>query len=162
MNPNYAASNVVAYRRITGMSRAGLLRRLETKHSIKLHQSSLKRIEDGTQTLKLDEAAALADIFGVTLDEFTLHPADEDRTALGGAVTQANETIGDLWEALRYTTQELQEQIQSAIDTYGNKPTTMNETERAKKTLSELDASMDALLEAFHVLGKETGWDILA
>lgn len=76
---NYAAANIKELRKETGMSRRELVDKL-AERGVSLHQTSLRRVEEGEQAVKIEEAIAMADIFGMTLEQFVTSPVDR-RTA---------------------------------------------------------------------------------
>ena len=107
-----AARNVVRLRNDHGWSRKEILRRLK-QEGIDLPATSLRRIEEQEQRLRLEEAAALARIFGVSLDDLSasLDPDDQaDRAArqaeldgrkIGYRLTELREELEDLRSELR-------------------------------------------------------------
>lgn len=107
-----AAHNVARLRGERGWSRRELILRLE-QDGIDLPPISLRRIEAQQQRLRLDEAATLARIFGVSLDDLSasLDPDDQaDRAArqaeldgrkIGYRLTDLRDDLEDLRSELR-------------------------------------------------------------
>lgn len=107
-----AARNVVRLRNDHGWSRKEVLRRLK-QEGIDLPATSLRRIEEQEQRLRLEEAAALARIFGVSLDDLSasLDPDDQaDRAArqaeldgrkIGYRLTELRDDLDGLRSELR-------------------------------------------------------------
>jgi transcriptional regulator with XRE-family HTH domain len=58
------------------MSQANLLLELQLSHGIKWHQSTVTKVEAGIRPVRLQEAAAIASILGMNLDDFILIGAD--------------------------------------------------------------------------------------
>ena len=72
---NYTVANLRALRDSSGMSRRALIERLK-QLGIEMHANSLRRIEDGDQPMRVQEAQAFAEIFNVTLEDFVAKPID--------------------------------------------------------------------------------------
>ncbi|AZA11095.1 helix-turn-helix domain-containing protein [Corynebacterium gerontici] len=70
---NWANVNVKTLRGLSGMSRRQLVEELGYR-GVSLPQTSLSRIENGEQAVKIEEAIAFADIFEVPLEGFLLEP----------------------------------------------------------------------------------------
>ncbi|WOT02886.1 helix-turn-helix domain-containing protein [Corynebacterium pyruviciproducens] len=65
---NAFAKNIVEFRESNGWTRADVLRALE-RYGFSMYPTTLKRIEEGTQIAKIDEAVALAAVFGVSVSD---------------------------------------------------------------------------------------------
>lgn len=63
------------------MSRREVVEQL-AEYGISLQQTSLRRIEEGTQAVKIEEAQALAGIFNISFDHFVRFPIDPEKAAL--------------------------------------------------------------------------------
>lgn len=70
---NYASTNVRELRAAFRMSRRALVEALGDR-GVNLHQTSLRRIEEGEQSVKIEEAIAFADVFCMDLEEFITKP----------------------------------------------------------------------------------------
>lgn len=75
MSEVYAAENLRKLREERGLSRQGLINAMED-FGLSLHSTTLRRIEDGSQPMKVNEAAAFAEFFEVSLDQFVSLPID--------------------------------------------------------------------------------------
>lgn len=64
------AQNVRAYRDFEGLTQTELARRMKMR-GFPFHQQTIQRIEDHLRPVKLDEAYALAEVFGVTIDRLS-------------------------------------------------------------------------------------------
>lgn len=89
---DYTGSNIRACRKYADMSRAQLLKELE-KYGISLHQSSLKRMEDGDQPVKVHEALALSEIFDVELYDFVSEPLNGSEGKLNALTSRYRSAI---------------------------------------------------------------------
>lgn len=72
---NFSAENLRQLRSNAGFSRNHLIEQLG-RRGVEMHVNSLRRIEEGEQPMKIQEAIAFADIFGMGLDEFVTRPAN--------------------------------------------------------------------------------------
>lgn len=100
---NFAAQNIAELRNQSKMSRRALVQLMEQR-GVRLQETSLKRIEDGNQSVKIEEAIAIAEIFGQDLESFLTQPIDYQMSGLMAEAT----TLERLFEALA-------EDIESAI-----------------------------------------------
>lgn len=97
---NIFAFNLRRLRELRGDSRSRVIQYLE-KRGIKMHMTTLKRIEDGEQQPKLSEAVAFAEIFGVTVDDLVQVPfvVDEEWILIEAAkVEEARKRVIHNWE----------------------------------------------------------------
>ena len=89
-------ANVTLYRERADMPKVALVRTM-AERGFAWHSVTLSRIEGGVQSLKLEEAAALADIFGVPVHLFLLPPAETQATdalyAVRRSVLSAHEAL---------------------------------------------------------------------
>ena len=93
---NYASTNLKELRASAEMSRNDLLRELEDR-GVTMHTTTLRRLEEGSQQMKVDELVALCDIFELSLDDFATRPVDELTARLTEAlrdVRNARRTVG--------------------------------------------------------------------
>lgn len=72
---NYAAINIRKLRTNKGMSRQEMTEKLSDL-GIQMHVNSLRRIEEGSQPIKLFEAIAFAEIFQMGLEQLVSSPLD--------------------------------------------------------------------------------------
>lgn len=72
---DYSAANLRKLRSNKEMSRQELASHL-AEFGIHLHVNSLKRIEDGDQPMKLQEAVAFSKVFQIELEDFVFSPVD--------------------------------------------------------------------------------------
>lgn len=72
---NYSAINVRELRKQAGLSRQAVVDRLAA-YEVPLHTTSLRRIEEGEQAVKIEEAQAFAAIFQVDLADFITKPVN--------------------------------------------------------------------------------------
>lgn len=141
---NYTAVNIRACRRYAEMSRADLLKELES-YGIYLHQSSLKRIEDGEQPVKVHEAVAFARIFDVGLEDFITTPLDEDEGKLATLLRKYRSEVSELM-AVNWSAMESRRRLSEAVENY-TAPT--SPAKREAEALLDFD---DALSKAMHNL----------
>lgn len=71
----YGAENLRALRTAAGMSRRELVEELSLEGPV-LHQTTLRRLEEGEQTMKASEAVAIARFFETSVDDFLCKPID--------------------------------------------------------------------------------------
>ena len=71
---SYAAINLKALRTAANMSRQALIDGIKEKNGLTLHSTSLRRIEEGEQPMKVNEAMHFASFFEVPLDVFIKAP----------------------------------------------------------------------------------------
>lgn len=111
--PDYTGANIRACRRYRDMSRAQLLSELKD-YGISLHQSSLKRMEDGEQPVKVHEALALSQIFDLELYDLVAKPLDGDEGMLAAAVSKYKSVVSRLtfanWQAI-----EARDELEKAV-----------------------------------------------
>lgn len=72
----YAAANLKKLRESKKLSRQNLIDELK-KDGLSIHATSLRRIEEGEQPMKVNEASHFASYFGISLDQFIEIPIDE-------------------------------------------------------------------------------------
>lgn len=77
---SYAAINLKALRTAANMSRQALIDGIKEKNGLTLHSTSLRRIEEGEQPMKVNEAMHFANFFEVPLDAFIESPIDNSYT----------------------------------------------------------------------------------
>lgn len=90
------AANVRAYRERAGMSQAELAVRVSAEgkaDGVSWHQSTVARIESGSQPTRLDEAAILARVLRVPVDRLTWATGEAAEVMLG------EQSLGQLREA---------------------------------------------------------------
>lgn len=73
---DFSGQNLLELRTRAKLSRRELLERLE-EHGVKMHQTTLRRLEDGEQGMKVSEAVAFAAVFGVDVGKFVTEPVNE-------------------------------------------------------------------------------------
>lgn len=73
---DYSSENLRELRKNAGFSRRELLEKMEGM-GVKMHPTTLRRIEDGDQNMKVHEAQAVAEIFGMSLDDLVSDPINE-------------------------------------------------------------------------------------
>lgn len=78
---DYSSQNLLELRSNAKLSRRAFLDRLD-EHGVKMHPTTLRRIEDGEQNLKVSEALAVAAVFDITLDKLVTAPIDEREAVL--------------------------------------------------------------------------------
>ena len=78
---NFAAQNIAELRNQSKMSRRALVQLMEQR-GVRLQETSLKRIEDGNQSVKIEDAIAIADIFGQDLESFITQPVDHQMSGI--------------------------------------------------------------------------------
>lgn len=90
---NYAPENVRELRRQSGLSRQAVVDRLG-EWGVSLHPTSLRRIEEGQQAVKIEEAQAFAYIFGLSLTDLISHPVNP-------GIARSQQAVAKYREALR-------------------------------------------------------------
>lgn len=73
---DYTSANIQALRRKSGRSRKDVLKSLDDMAGVKMHETTLRRIEEGTQHPKALEVAGLARVFHVGIDDLITKPVD--------------------------------------------------------------------------------------
>lgn len=97
--------HVLEARQHRKMSRAELIRDMET-YGVTMHPTTLKRIEDGQQIAKINEAQAFAQALEVPLT-FLIYGSDWDKNALRGLMNKTLEAAVEAalawerWDTLR-------------------------------------------------------------
>ncbi|AIK86030.1 hypothetical protein CGLAR1_12535 [Corynebacterium glutamicum] len=74
---NYTAENLRELRDTSKMSRQTLIEKLRSL-GIDMHANSLRRIEEGSQPMKIHEAVAFAQIFKIGLEQFITQPINSE------------------------------------------------------------------------------------
>lgn len=78
---NYASINIAELRKRTGLSRQSLVNAL-AERGVSLQPTSLKRIEEGTQQVKIEELIAFSDIFDISFEDLIMRPLNESEAKL--------------------------------------------------------------------------------
>lgn len=78
---DYSSQNLRELRKNADFSRREIIEKLADQ-GVKMHPTTLRRIEDGEQTMKVTEAKAVAEIFGMTLDDLVDEPINEGEAGL--------------------------------------------------------------------------------
>ena len=97
---HFAAENVATLRSQSDMSRRELIDRL-AEYDVKLQQTSLRRIEEGAQQIKLDELIAFSQIFEIGLDDLLLQPVDQLHAQMTYERNRYNEQLHNLERAVK-------------------------------------------------------------
>jgi transcriptional regulator with XRE-family HTH domain len=88
--------NVRLYRERKGISQRALIEAMAAR-GFTWYQQTIRRVESGRQSVKLEEAGALAEILGVPVHLFLLPPAETQATealyAIRFGVIQAHEAV---------------------------------------------------------------------
>jgi len=79
---SYAAVNLKALRTAANMSRQSLIDEIKEKNGLTIHSTSLRRIEEGEQPMKANEAMHFANFFEVPLDAFIEAPIGHSYTEI--------------------------------------------------------------------------------
>lgn len=111
---NYSNENVRELRNRAGLSRQALVDKL-AERGVSLHQTSLRRIEEGSQAVKIEEAQAFAEIFNLSLEEFITRPVDSKAAELRALIQgcRANlENMQNNFSALHLSLDTLRELVQ--------------------------------------------------
>lgn len=85
-NQDYSSANLVELRKRAGFSRREFLEKLEAEEGVKLHPTTLRRIEDGEQPMKVPEALAVSSVFGIDLDDFVAAPIRPEEALIRGVL----------------------------------------------------------------------------
>lgn len=96
---DHTAVNLQALRKTSGWSRQEVLTRLKEQTGVEMHETTLRRVESGTQQPKALEAAGLAAIFGVTVETLVtdlIDPEIAEFLKLQAAILE-NRSELDLW-----------------------------------------------------------------
>lgn len=80
----YGPQNLKALRTAAGLSRREFIDHLKDATGLELHQTTIRRLEEGEQTMKASDAIAIADYFKIGLDQFLREPADPIGAELTG------------------------------------------------------------------------------
>lgn len=78
---DYSSENLRELRKNADFSRREILEKLENL-GVKMHPTTLRRIEDGEQNMKVHEARAVAEIFGMTLNDLVDAPVNADEAEI--------------------------------------------------------------------------------
>lgn len=89
---NYSAVNVRELRGQSGLSRQAVVNRL-AECGVSLHSTSLRRIEEGQQAVKIEEAQAFAEIFQVDLADFITKPVNPTIARMDHSIIQYREEL---------------------------------------------------------------------
>lgn len=73
---DYSSQNLLELRTNAKLSRRAFLDKLG-QEGVKMHPTTLRRIEDGEQNLKVHEALAVAAVFGIDLEALVTRPVNE-------------------------------------------------------------------------------------
>lgn len=107
--------NIARYRKAAGVSQADIAEKM-TERGIKWFAQTVQKVENGSRTLRFDEAAALADCLGVEMWELLDDPAE---VTLEGIAERFATARDQLREATR-TYLHAQEQAAVMIDKLGD------------------------------------------
>ena len=89
---SYAAINVRELRKQAGVSRQTIVDRL-AEYEVPLHTTSLRRIEEGQQAVKIEEAQAFSEIFQVDLADFITKPVNPTVAKMEQSVIHYREQV---------------------------------------------------------------------
>ncbi|ART20577.1 hypothetical protein CBE89_02980 [Corynebacterium striatum] len=109
---NYAAQNLKELRAASKLSRRAVVDKLEIE-GVHLQETSLKRIEDGKQSVKIEEAVAFSRIFSVDLEQFITEPVNLELAEINSLSTAISDDVVALLGAAT--------RIESASDALGDK-----------------------------------------
>ncbi|MGP5242519.1 hypothetical protein [Corynebacterium flavescens] len=137
----YAAANLKTLRESKNLSRQNLIDEMK-EHGLNLHSTSLRRIEEGIQPMKVNEASHFADYFGITLDQLVERPIDEKFAALQRDLNLLLDAYGDLEKALF----DFVLQTKIARFSYGDEPSTKAEPAEDFELLFKLVAKGEQLI----------------
>lgn len=90
-----AAENLKSLRSQNELSRDRVITLLKER-GVSLHVNSLRRIEEGLQPLKLQEAIAFSDIYGITIDELINSPLVWPESVFAFEIRNAESMLKDL------------------------------------------------------------------
>ncbi|MBY0797278.1 helix-turn-helix domain-containing protein [Corynebacterium parakroppenstedtii] len=146
---DFTGANIKALRGYMGMSRAELLRQLEDDYGISLHQSSLKRIEDGEQPVKAYEAVALSEIFDIELHKLVTEPLEDETANLNALTRKYRSAVSSLivanWQAM-----EGRMALEKALKNLQHVSSARREAEGLLKSDEPLNTAMANLNKAFN------------
>lgn len=103
-----------AERKARNLSQADLAKALNAVTEQDWHTTTIAKIEAGERSVRIDEAAAIADIFELSLDGFLGRNKSPRETAmysaraLSGSISQATYQLGSIHETLRDRVADLQ------------------------------------------------------
>lgn len=80
---DFSSQNLKFLRTSAGWSRRDFIDELE-KVGLQIHETTLRRLEDGSQKMKTEEAIAISTVFAMTLDDFVTKPVQEGRSLVMG------------------------------------------------------------------------------
>jgi len=96
----YGPQNLKALRTAAGLSRREFIDRLKESTGLELHQTTIRRLEEGEQTMKASDAVAIADYFKIGLDQFLREPADPIGAELTGLTEKMLKSFRNLGVSL--------------------------------------------------------------
>lgn len=134
---NFAAANIAALRNQSKMSRRALVDLLEER-GVHLQETSLKRIEDGNQSVKIEEAVAFADIFGQDLETFITEPIDLQIADVMTKTANLGRLLGSIAKDLG-TAINTREELGTALTTIGAVQMRLPEAEYAYEVYKQSD-----------------------
>lgn len=116
------ARNMVAYREARGMTQKDLVAALQSQGWTSVYQNTISRIEKGDRPVRYGEALAIARVFEVSVEKFTLTPT-ESRLAIELATVRQRYTdvavelarLEDMQQARRRDQDSLRVALRSAI-----------------------------------------------
>lgn len=82
---NYSAANIAELRRQSGLSRQAVVDQL-AEYGVHLPPTSLRRIEQGVQSVKIEEAQAFAHMFDIDLADFITKPVNPKVAKIGQSI----------------------------------------------------------------------------
>lgn len=142
--PNYSSTNLKELRTSSGMSRNDLLRQLEDR-GVTMHTTTLRRLEDGTQQMKVDELVAFCDIFELSLDDFATRPVDE----LSARLTEVLRDLRTTRRTVGFHLSTYIHELEKAANVLGepNTPSAaQNSTVREIETIVKRDSNQSAAM----------------
>lgn len=123
-------AQMIRLRQLQGLRQTDLAKALRERHDLKFHQQTIQRIEDGQRAVRLDEAYAIADVLGVSLETMS--------STVSASDAEVRFSIDRLRDLLRDAHDDLSQTYATVLDGLG--PVIAELHERLPQTPARLDA----------------------
>lgn len=159
---NYSAANIRELRKQAGLSRQAIVDRLAA-YDVPLHTTSLRRIEEGQQAVKIEEAQAFAEIFEIDLADFIAKPVNPIVAKIEHSIINYREELKALSEQLLVVIQAWDHMVEQAD--YDRLSRADRMSERVQSAVSLIGRSSGLLPLLFQLnetlghLGIDNGWE---
>ncbi|MGP5250118.1 helix-turn-helix domain-containing protein [Corynebacterium variabile] len=145
----YGPQNLKALRAAAGLSRREFIDRLKDETGLELHQTTIRRLEEGEQTMKASDAVAIADYFKIGIDQFLREPADPIGAELTGLTEKMLKSFRNLGVSLMQFMLD-HDNLRERLDKSDVPPAVQSQAVQRASNVESLGASWMPAVEAMY------------